>query len=190
MTGWWLLALVPLGLAVLSKESAIIGIVLVWLIVWAKFRKAWMGWMLMWHVVVVGIICLLAAEASARTSSFSWVILQSCALLRLLWLYVVPVGLTVEPNPMAISILWQVAAWLLLVALGNLVWHARKVMPIIACGIGWILLSMLPRFLVQPQQYGDPLNEHQFFLALVGVAIVVAGLVRPGGIPSQLCEEE
>lgn len=106
-----------------------------------------------------------------------WLLLQAAAAHRLLGLVVVPIGLTVDYDYDALA---QPQAGVLgLVTLGGLAclaWRVRQRRPRVAFGLAWVLIVIAPRLVIQtPRSY---FSEHQLYLALVGVAMVVGSLVR------------
>lgn len=136
---------------------------------------------------IVGVALLVLAAHGTRVeflspdlavNAWTWARLQSAAAVRLLMLVVVPWGQTQDFDYDHLSLLWQRLAVVELVGLGGLavaLWRRHR--PI-ALGLAWVLIATLPRLIVPtPRSY---LSEHQFYLALVGCAVAISGLVQTG----------
>lgn len=183
MTWWrWLLCAFCLGLGWLGKETAIVGLVLVpmTLRLCHPRSRGFIG--VMW----LGLLTLMAIAWSVRgmglltetpiQSAFQWALLQSGATVRLISLSLWPRGLTVDYDYDALSRLWLLAAG---ASLAVLWWMAGQLWTGYrrrAFSLTWVLVACLPRLIVQtPKSY---LNEHQFTLALVGVALGLTALAQ------------
>ena len=176
--GW---AAVPalIGLAYLGKESGVVGIALIPLALWLKGDRAWsarVAWL------CVGVLVLLAVTAAPTLASWmhigegpqksidpdAWMAQQAVATWRLVLLSVAPFWLSVAPDVTAASGWAQAGSALLLVALLEVAWRCRHTAPLATFGIVWCALVVAPRFLIRTPW--SPLNEHQFYLALPGMA--------------------
>ena len=174
-TAWrWLVMPLGLGLGWLGKETAVVGVALVPLLL----RRPWL--------TMGATVALLVAAwdwryAGVATSAppqpmLDWLLLQSAAVMRLVSQGIVPVGLTPDADIDAISRGLQVASLASLMALtivGMRMWRQR---PLVAIGLLWIMIVVAPRLFVQtPRSY---LNAHHFYLALPGVALLVSASVN------------
>lgn len=178
-------ALVPitaaLAIGVLGKESAITGLVLVPL-TWCAVR----GPSARRHALVaLGLACVvfvcwqyrhIGYSAGSAADAGAWALWQAGAGFRLLWLSIVPIGQTLDYDYDALSSVWL---WLAAVNLAIFTYAAvclcgRR--PVLALALSWPLVVIVPRLIVQtPRSY---FNEHQWYLALVGVALTGAAAVK------------
>jgi hypothetical protein len=103
-----------------------------------------------------------------------WALHQSAAAFRLVLLSIVPIGQTVDPDIDALAFAWMIGAVAGLVVFAMLTIGLWRTQRIAAFGLAWIAIVMLPRVIVMtPRSY---FNEHQWYPALVGVAIVGAAI--------------
>jgi len=181
LTGWRRVVVIAVCLfaAGAAKESAIVAIALV-PVVWRSVcaSRAARG------AVSLGVVGLVAAcvlgrhageIAGATVSGGAWGLAQASAAVRLVGLSVFPMGQTIDfdydrvPGPFrvaALGVLCAVAVWAVAT------WRRAGLLGV---GVAWILIAILPRLIVRtPRSY---FNEHQFYLALIGVGVVVAALV-------------
>ena len=101
--------------------------------------------------------------------------LQSVALWQYLAMVVWPVWQTVDHDiELATRGLTLLTLTLTLTLVPLLFW-ARRRWPVISFGIAWLLLSLAPRFIVRQAEY---LNEHQVYVAFMGVWIALAASVQ------------
>lgn len=177
------LILVPGGflLGLLGKESAIVGLVLVPCVGLASRRRPralWRG------ALCLGLCVVLSASWAYRhigdtsliadLSAWDWLRLQAGAAFRLLTLTILPVGQTVDYDHDALSPVYGWVSALSLAGLAGVAWTQRR--TVAGVGLLWMLIVILPRLLVQtPKSY---FNDHQFFMALVGWALIVASVHR------------
>lgn len=179
----WTWALVPffLGLAYTGKETGLVAIGLIPLALWLKGETAWASrgaWLcvgfsltavLFANAAVTGVMAH-AEYAGARIDPDTWMAIQAVAAWRLVVLSVAPFWLSVAPDVEAVSGVAQIAAGILLAGLLEIAWRLRQPAPLATFGILWCALVVAPRFLVRTPH--SPLNEHQIYLALPGVACV------------------
>lgn len=177
---WWtvLLSMACLGFGVLGKESAIVGVALVPL-TWTFVHPRDHWTRVFWVGCAVLVLLLIAHRFDATWSDMaqpavSWALLQSGAFLRVCALAVLPLNQTLDFDYDALPRLWFVAAGASVLVLGWIAvtaWHGWRVLGF---SLTWILIVAVPRLLVQtPRSY---FNEHQFYLALVGVALTASAL--------------
>ena len=184
---WWrphalVCGVMALLLGLAGKESAIVGLWLIPLVArqpprWARFSRATAA-----TVAVLGLGGMVAAAQVGEAPGVhigwaDWLALQATAATRLFALTIVPVGQTIDYDYDAIPQIWRLLSIGCVTVLAGLtfwLWSRRR---LVAMGLAWMLLVVLPRLIVQtPRSY---LNEHQWYLALVGWAFVVVGLVAP-----------
>lgn len=108
-------------------------------------------------------------------SAVTWARLQMTATARMMALSIDPwLGQTVDYDYPRVDLAWQwlsVYALVMLVA-AAVVWRKHW---LLSTGIAWTLLASLPRWILQtPESY---YNEHQFYVALPGMIMVLVGLL-------------
>ena len=190
-----------LWLGVLGKESALVGLGLVPLIMALRpWRPAWAQ---LWIPALVATCALLAGllyyggwspvvnigEAPGATVLWGeWVRLQSTAAVRLLWLLVVPVGpFTVDYDYHRVSMTMQIGSVVLLLLLaGSALRGWMESRSYVTAGILWLLIILVPRFIVHTPR--SVMNEHQVYLWLPGFALVV-GAIMDNCPPSRAKQE-
>ena len=192
MTGdWWArlylrLPLLVSGLVLgwMGQETIGTALVLVPLVMLQRRHAPVLAQRAAWFAFAGGAITMLVAAFYARlpfvamnvqVDAVEWIRIQAAATTRLLILSVLPFGQTVDYDYDALSVTWQtVAALHIPLALIAAFWAWRK-LPVFALGLAWIVCVTIPRLIVAtPRSY---LNEHQFYLAFVGVALIGASLV-------------
>ncbi len=174
---WWL---VPVALVVgwSGKESAVIALLLVPVCLWYQRGRPW-GW-------VTGLAAVIVVyQLLERTwqwwqdgpSRLSWALTQSTAIARLTALAVLPFGQTVDYDYARVPVALQVFAAGMIVA--GLVWAVRQRNRLLLCGAAWTACACAPRLLVPTPS--SVFSEHQFYLPLVGMALILASLLEPHG---------
>ncbi len=169
---WWL---VPICLALgwFGKESAVVALILVPVCLWYQRGRPW-GW-------VAGLSAtVLVYQILERTwrwwvdapDRITWGVLQATALARLLVLSILPIGQTVDYDYAAVPMALRGFAVVMLLA--GLTWAVMQRSRLLLCGVAWILCAAAPRFIVPTPRSVFP--EHQFYLPLVGVAIMLASV--------------
>jgi len=184
----WMSVYVPVLLAVayVSKETGIVGVGLLPVVVWLTNRA--------WGIRLAGLIgsgALMYALSQVSTlqvlvnvgegvgfriAAWEWVTMQGLAVWRLLILSVAPLWLTVDPpiHRDSASLVLFGALGMLAMALLECAWRARDRYPLFTAGIAWVGVVAAPRFVVQTPR--SPFNEHQWYLAMPGVACVLVSL--------------
>lgn len=179
----WTWAIVPLAMwvAYASKETGIVVAALVPLVLLMQGRRQLAGTLAV-MAIVVGLVAVVVGaptmEHGARIDLPAWALWQAAAVYRLVVLSVVPAWLIVSPDLATVTPFAGLCAVVLLVASLEAAWHLRVRMPLVWFGVGWCALVAAPRFLMRTPL--SPFNEHQWYLALVGVACVWVALLREG----------
>ncbi len=179
---WWAWVGVPVGLLIGlgGKESAIVALALMPLVLLCAPGAR--GWKL--AALAKGLLLIIGAAWTYRLvgvgypqlpqAPIQWALLQSAAAWRLCVLALVPWHQTIDFDYDAIPQLWRVAALASLMSLLCVIAHFWRTQRVVAIGLAWVLIVILPRLIIEtPKSY---LNEHQFYLALVGLAIGAASL--------------
>lgn len=186
--GWrWLLVYAALAFGMAGKETAAIGFLLIPLTRWAVGRDWYPSlvlgsFALAWGISLKGgwseVIALGEVGSWMHTDWLSWLLIQSTATVRLISLSLIPFfgGFTVDYDYDLIPHTLRLAALLTLTAIPVLAWKVRHTRPLLAFGLAWMLIAVAPRLIVQtPRSY---LNEHQFLVAFLGLAIAGASLTQ------------
>ena len=123
------------------------------------------------HARILGNLYLTMTERGA----LAYAALQSLALWQYLGLAIWPVGLSVDHDVELASRGLTLVTLALTVSLASaVVWYRRR-WPVVTFGGAWLLLALLPRFVVRQAEY---LNEHQIYVALIGVWLALAANVQ------------
>lgn len=188
----WMWMTGGLLVALFSKEAGVVSLLLVPLVVWAarvQVSRAQVVWYLLslgavgplWIIHWVGGMPLSAIPivesdpAAAVVSASAWGALQVTATLRLLTTAVVGTGMTPDFDYDIVARAWRIASVVALVGIGGLAWLVRSTWPVVSFGCVWVLIASAPRWVIQtPRGY---YNEHQFYVALVGIVLIVVGLL-------------
>lgn len=181
-SAWCLLPIAAgLALGLGGKESAAVGLVLVLLVRRLVYGPArWLQWS-----TGLALALLVAVALHARTlgtiggntvTAAAWLRLQGGAAWRLVLVALVPVRQTLDYDYDALAPVWQWLAVGHLAVFAIVAWWSWARRPVLAFALSWIAVVILPRLIVEtPRSY---FNEHQFYLALVGVAIGWAACCR------------
>lgn len=170
----WLLVGLLIVLGLTGKETAIVAVMLVPLCLWYQRGRPW-GLLAALAWAVLGVLILRETATwwpwwQARPALGSWALLQTTAIARVLVLSVLPFGQTVDYDyarvPMALE--WFAASFLL----AGMIWAVLQPSRLRLCGVAWIVCAVAPRLLVPTP--ASVFSEHQFYLPLVGVALVLA----------------
>ena len=170
---WWLLAGALLLVGWWSKETASVAIVLIPLVLWHQRRDA--VWFLIAGLGAVALEVGILAQTAAWWKDFpslsasDWALTQVTAIARVTALSVLPLGQTVDYD-------YTGASWIAAVlALGAaLVWAARS-SRLVTFGAAWVACAVAPRLIVPTP--ASVFNEHQFYLPLVGMALILASVL-------------
>lgn len=171
----WLLVGLLAALGMAGKETAAVVVMLVPLCLWYQRGRGW-GWVAALGGVGLGFVIRHETWywwSLWHARPLPWALLQSTAMARVLALSVLPFGQTVDYDyarvPMVLE--WFAASFLLAGVLWALVQRHR----LRVCGVAWIACAVAPRLLVPTP--ASVLSEHQFYLPLVGVALILASLL-------------
>lgn len=170
---WGVLAGGVLGAVVgfAGKESAIAVLALGPLVA-RRWRTALVG-----GGVMAAVVAIAAARRTALADG-AWALVQTTAAYRLAASSVLPVGHTVDYDYDALSIATRLVAAIVMTTLAAAAWRLRHVQPRAAIGGLWVMACVLPRLVMAtPTSY---LNDHQFYLAVAGVALLAAAFVDTG----------
>lgn len=178
--GWWPLVILGLFLGLLGKENAVVALALVPLTVMAgdQYRRsARVFWLGLAALVAISVWHWQAGTTvTIHESPLAWAWLQSGAAMRLITLAIVPHGLTVDYDYDALPRVWFLLSAGSLAALTWIAVQTWERWRLLSFSLAWVLVVCLPRLIVQtPKSY---FNEHQFTLAMVGVAIGFAALAQ------------
>lgn len=186
-----LLALIAFLLAAATKEVAATlpaALLLIELLApgeRAPGRKAWLGLLPFWGLLVAGAVArkllygVFTTELQLRPLDVQ-LATQAEVLLRYLQLWLLPVGQSVFHDHPAASGLLQpralLAAGVLLVGLGLALWQHRQ-RPWLALCLGWFLLLLAPSSSFIPLK--ETMAEHRAYLAGWGVCYLVVLALAP-----------
>ncbi len=164
------LAAVAVGLA--GKESAIVALALGPLVA-RRWRTALFGAAAM----TMG-VAWVAFRPGYSAPSGAWVLLQATAAYRSLVITVLPVGHTVDYDYAPVLLGVRIGSALALATVAAAAWAYRHRRPVAAIGGLWVIVCVLPRLVFQTPT--SPLNDHQFYLATAGLALIAALFVDTG----------
>ena len=187
---WWLAMGLGLVVALLSKETGIVSLALVPLVLWigrVRVSQTWVVWyavsvwlvglgVLTWAHAEQGVYNLINRDQFAvEMSGVSWGLLQGTATLRLLTTALTGLGMTTDFDYDRVRVTMQVVSVLALGGLAGLAWSVRASAPLVAMGLAWVLVASALRWVVQtPAAY---YSEHQFYVGLVGLVCAVVGML-------------
>lgn len=114
----------------------------------------------------------MGARVIQQVDPVEWIRWQSTAAVRMIGLLPVPIGQNVvfDVELVPVGMQWLSVAWLLLLASVS-VWLVQRHGKV-AGGIAWMLAVIVPRLIIRTPL--SVFNEHQFYLALPGAALIVA----------------
>lgn len=169
----WIVPFAVLG-ALVSKES---GVAVFALLFWSWI--ALKGWS--WRVMAVALVGLVLVALSAERLWFAlnlsdWrsmgehVAIQATGFWRALALFVVAVGLSIDPDPWSAPVALQWASVAGVAMLAGLAVCMRERLPVLAFGLGWAVLAVSPRFVAVAQ--GEPIHEHHLYLPMAGLSVL------------------
>lgn len=177
---------IPLCLwgAYLGKETGALAVPLIPVVLWMRRDARLEGalWVVGGALLVTSAIWVptipdwltVGHTPQLRVDGVSWVVIQAAAVWRLVILSVWPAWLSVTPDIQ--PLIWQgIGSLVLLAALLECAWRARHRAPLFTLGVLWCAIVAAPRLVVRTPL--SPFNEHQWYLALPGVACcLLAGI--------------
>lgn len=180
-------ALVAAVVAVGGKELGLVALPLAAL--YAVWFRSWRwSWRLVGGLVIVatvlGALLLIVLYTrvigntyldQAERGWLAYASLQSTSLWAMVRLAVVPIGLTVDHDVEQWARGLHLLGLILGVGVAGWVVWARTRYPRLTFGIAWLLLSVLPRFVVRQPEY---LAEHQIYTASIGLWIASVAMLR------------
>ena len=159
----------------LGKESAVVVVLLAPVVLWYQSGRAW-AW------VGAGAGIGLAVAIAYLTSRWflgpvpargAWALVQTSAVARVTLLAVLPFGQTVDYDYLRVPVVLQV--WSAVMVLSGLIWAVLQRRRVLLCGVVWVACACAPRLLVPTPE--SVFSEHQFYLPLVGVSLILASLL-------------
>lgn len=180
LSGQWvaMVGLVVIGWC--GKETASVAVMLIPLCLWYQRGRRW-GWVAALGGVLLGLAMLWLTRAwwwPGGPSRGAWALLQSTAVVRVTLLSVLPFGQTIDYDYARVPVAMQVCAAVFLLA--GLLWAwSQRANRLLLCGVAWVACAVAPRLIVPTP--ASVFSEHQFYLPLVGMAIILASLVEPHG---------
>lgn len=185
----WVLCAAFFVFAMMSKESAVVGVLLLPMTIWWFLPRRVQPWLVWGGMAAVGVTlavktwAILAdpyvwSSASPGTSFLSfW---------RLIGLVLVPVGFSIEHEYSRVPKWIAVAGALILVTTARRWWLARTAHPIASFGAAWMIVALLPRFVLA---LPEPINEHQFYLSFFGICLIAGDLMRYSAADRELIQD-
>ncbi len=200
----WTLSLALFGLALLSKEIAIVFPALLFWLAWQERR----GFLAVLPSLLVAVLYLhfargellgspvidfAAREAAAQAAPdpalgggrpMLWnLFTQARVVPAYVALFILPAGLCVDRYVRVSETPWEagvVLGVILIVALLVAAWRLRHRRPLVSLGLTWFFLALAPTSSVIPLNV--VMNEHRLYLPGIGVEFLVAALLRRGGL--------
>lgn len=163
----WPIVLVACVLAGASKELGALSLALVLLS--AGYGRA---------MLVAGLLVIPAGVYLVQWPALStWIDLASAnavAVWRVLGLVVIPIGMSIDPDPWMAPMVLRVVALVGLAAAA--VWAYRRELFVERWACAWIAVALLPRVVVPTY---EPIHDHHAYLAMVPISVWLG--VQVGG---------
>lgn len=171
--------------AAMSKEVGVVGVPLVLLTVfcWRRPSVPWLSPMmaLLWIVLgaSVGSIWdqLQSYASMSPRGGGSVLAVQTYALLQagMVWKFLLlalwPSALSIDHDVLQFGTVWLALSALGLAGALAVAVRCWREAPTVTWTVGWVALALAPRFLMRTNEF---LNEHQMYLALIGVWVALA----------------
>jgi len=160
----------------MTKEAAIVIVGLIPLVAWAKgyHWATWLGALVLCSVfVLLSWPTVLSLNHRNSMDPIRYAAYQLAALWAYLGLIVWPRGLSIEHDVFRWPVIVPIFAQAATIAVCGWAWIQRQRVPLVALGIGWVLVVIAPRLIVR---LPDPLGEAQVYLAFVGVCLALGAL--------------
>lgn len=160
--------LVGCSIAILSKEVGLISVALVLI----TMRAHWLKYVAVLSLFV-GALLVLNVVASLRLDEWlSLMAANAAGAWRIVSLLIVPVGLSLDPDPWAVPVALR---WIgVLGMMGVAMWIVRST-GLKHWAAVWIAIVLLPRVLVPS---AEPIHDQHAYLALVGFSILVGSFLK------------
>ncbi len=169
------MAVLCIGLAVDAKADAIVALLLV-----PAALAVTRSWRTL-SVVAVGIFAVLLAQWShihyiltahdgTWLASESYAAMQASALWRFALSFVTLSQFTVDHDWALATPMLHMVSLVSLISWSVLIFYRWKDWPRLALALGWVLLAVSPRFILQTREI---LNEHQLYMPLIGVSLAL-----------------
>jgi Flp pilus assembly protein TadD len=196
---YWTASLLLFGLALLAKEIAIVFPALLF---WSAIvrRRGYgavipsLALALLYLYVRQLTLGTAVADFSARAEAMAvadpgsggarpiaWnLFTQARVVAAYVGLFALPFGLCVDRHVRVSETILEpgvIGGGLIIVGLLVLAWRVRKRQPLVSLGIVWFLVALAPTSSILP--LNQVMNEHRLYLPGLGVALAVAGWVRP-----------
>ena len=165
----WFLGGFALALGLLSKETAIVALVAMPLLL-RQWRAAvivavlLMAWAAAYSAMRLVLVPDLASITSQIVATGHW-------LQQAVW----PNALTVDVHYREITPGVQFLSAVLVGAVAALGWTVRRTMPLVAVGLLWTIALVAMRWVIVSP--GAPLNAHQMYLAMGGPALALGAVL-------------
>lgn len=189
----YVLATLWLVLAMLSKPTAMVTPVMAVAIDWLLLRRplrrilaSAAPWLVLSLACGVATRMVQGAEAVPGPPLLARPFIAGDALAFYLWKLVAPINLVIDYGRrpavvMQSGLLW--ITWLLPAVIGGLAWWWRRRHPWLAAGAVLFLIPLLPVLGLVPFDFQgySTVADHYVYLPLLGVALIVAGVMRSAG---------
>ncbi len=168
----WTSAAFAIVIGLLGKETAIVAIALIPLVLLAKHR---MRGTVCAAILGLESVAIIAATVGVHFSLplnewAQWALFQATAFVRLSILTIVPWGQTPTHDYARIGMGWKVLSLAAMVGLFADGWRWMKSTALLGIGALWMVVASVPRLLVPTPP--SPFNEHQFYVPLMGAVLM------------------
>lgn len=169
----WLLAAACVLFGVLGKESAVVAVAVLPLMLMAKGLRR--------HAVVMSVavmlgVVLVMTRDGWPTPSVEWGMVQAMAAMRFSAMLFLPLGQTVDFDYALMPQFIVLAGSGLFIGAALLGWRLGKCPTMLSLAVGWLVITVLPRlFVVTP---GMPFSEHQFYTPAISFPLAVGHVIH------------
>ncbi len=173
MESEWVASVLSIGVGLLGKETAIVAVGLVPLLLLSQRRIGKSVPFFMWGAGGIGLMAVMVQIQFALPSDqwAQWALFQSAAWARLTILSILPFGQTPTHDYAHVGFLVTALSLGALLGLTVQGWHwLRQKDGLLGIGALWVGISSIPRLLVPTPP--SPFNEHQFYVPLVGMVMM------------------
>lgn len=180
---WWFVAILGLAIGLGGKETAIVACLVapLILVVDGRLSTSRVPMLIVQAMcLILGVIVFTHVADASTWDHLRWTLVQTTAAVSLSALAVVPIGLTPAHDFLHVPMMLQVGCLGVFAMFAGTAWELRDRSPFAACGFGWVFLTVLPRLFVVTVP--SPLNEHQFYVPLMGGAFLAADRMQAWGL--------